>query len=87
MAAMETITDHRSLIDGLGGNKVVADQLTECTPVRVGQWKLGNRIPVEYWPGIIAMAEARNIPDITSDWLMNTVRPRSNSSNSETEAA
>lgn len=76
---METITDHRSLIDALGGNKVVSDGLEDCTPVRVGQWKIGNRIPVEYWPGIIDLASRK--PDlgfVTSDWLMNSVRPRSN---------
>lgn len=82
---METITDHRSLINALGGNVAVANALAGCTAVRVGQWKLGNRIPVEYWPGIIALAEARKVPGITSDWLMKNIRARSNSSGSETE--
>lgn len=73
---MKPITDHKSLIDALGGNKVVAGRLTGCTPSRVGQWKIGNRIPVEYWPGVIALAEADQIPGITSDWLMHNIRPR-----------
>lgn len=71
--------DHRSLIDALGGNKVVADALPDCTASRVGQWKINNRIPVEYWPDTIALAEHRGIAGITSDWLMNSVRPRANS--------
>ena len=73
---MEPITDHRALIDALGGNKVVSDRLSDCTAVRVGQWKIGNRIPVEYWPGIIEMAEAKGFSIISSDWLMQTNRPR-----------
>ena len=77
---MEDIMDHRSLIDRLGGNTVVAANLNDCTPIRVGQWKIGNRIPVEYWPGIIEMARGIDgMGFVTSDWLMNTVRPRKNS--------
>ena len=73
---MKPITDHRSLIDALGGNKALAEKLDGCTPSRVGQWKLGNRIPVEYWPKIISLAEAEQIPGVTSDWLMYHIRPR-----------
>ena len=73
---MEPITDHRSLIDALGGNKALADEIPDCTPVRVGQWKIGNRIPVEYWPRVIEVAEARGLPGIDSEWLMTTFRPR-----------
>jgi hypothetical protein len=80
---MEPITDHRSLIDELGGNKVVADTLPDCPPVRVGQWKIGNRIPVEYWPDIIAMAEAKGLSFVNSEWLMKTMRPRAQASSSE----
>ncbi|WP_310530689.1 hypothetical protein [Novosphingobium sp.] len=81
---MEPITDHKSLIDGLGGNKIVSEIIPDCTPVRVGQWKIGNRIPVEYWPAVIEGASAKGVLDadgqsITSDWLMNTVRPRNSS--------
>lgn len=67
---------HRALIDALGGNTAVANGIEGCTPVRVGQWKLGNRIPVEYWPDIIRLAQAKKLRKINSDWLMNTVRPR-----------
>ena len=73
---METITDHRELLDALGGNKAVSDEIEECTAVRVGQWKLGNRIPPEYWPDIIRIAESKGLDFVTSDWLMNTLRPR-----------
>ncbi|AOR77199.1 hypothetical protein BES08_10895 [Novosphingobium resinovorum] len=67
---------HRALIDALGGNTAVANGIEGCTAVRVGQWKIGNRIPVEYWPDIIRMAHAKDLSSISSDWLMNTVRPR-----------
>lgn len=73
---METITDHRELIDALGGNVVVARELDDCTPGRVGQWKIGNRIPVEYWTGIIDFAREKGFSFVDSDWLMNTFRPR-----------
>lgn len=84
---METITDHRSLINALGGNVAVANSLGDCTAGRVSQWKLGNRIPVEYWPGIIALAETCKVPGITSDWLMNNMRARVNSGGADSEAA
>lgn len=73
---METIADHKSLIDALGGNTLVAAGIPDCTPVRVGQWKLGNRIPPEYWPDVIQIAGAKGLDFVTSDWLMNTFRPR-----------
>jgi hypothetical protein len=73
---MEPIDDHKALIDALGGNKAVSDEIDGCTPVRVGQWKLGNRIPPEYWPDFIRISEAKGFTNITSDWLMNTLRPR-----------
>lgn len=76
IGAMEAIADHRALIDTLGGNKVVSDGIDGCTPVRVGQWKLNNRIPPEYWPGIIRLAEALGHSEINSDWLMVNFRPR-----------
>ncbi len=77
---MQTITDHRGLVDALGGNTAVANALTDCTPVRVGQWKISNRIPPEYWQEIIAAAHSKGLDQITSDWLVATLRPRSNSS-------
>lgn len=84
---MEPIKDHRALIDALGGNKVVSDELGDCTPVRVGQWKLTNRIPPEYWSDIIRIADAKGVPDITSDWLMNAFRPRTMPKSSAAESA
>lgn len=84
---MEPITDHRSLIDALGGNTVVASEIADCTPVRVGQWKIGNRIPVEYWPAIIEIAQRKGLADIDSDWLMTTFRPRVNSNGDDAAKA
>lgn len=79
---MRTITDHAALIDALGGNTAVAEFLSDrpdlgdCTAVRVGQWKIGGRIPVEYWPGIIAMSRTKDLAFVDSDWLMNTTPQR-----------
>lgn len=73
---MEPIVDHRTLIDALGGNKALADAIDGCTAVRVGQWKITNRIPVEYWPAVIAIASGKGFEAIDSDWLMNSIRPR-----------
>lgn len=73
---MKPITDHRSLIDGLGGGAGLAAKLDDCTAGRVRQWKIGNRIPVEYWPAIIRLADEAGLEGITSDWLMHSIRPR-----------
>jgi hypothetical protein len=72
---MKTIDCHRDLIDQLGGNKVVADAIP-CPPVRVGQWKIANRIPPEYWPRLIDMAAEKGFPDITAEWMMLKTPPR-----------
>lgn len=72
---MKPIDCHRDLIDALGGNKAVADAIS-CPPVRVGQWKLSNRIPPEYWPRLIEMASGLGRDDITADWFMLTTPPR-----------
>lgn len=73
---MDAITDHRTLLDALGGNTVVAGHLANdddpCPPVRVGQWKLANSIPTEYWPDLIPLAHERGFTDITAEWLMTT---------------
>ena len=73
---MKSITDHRSLIDALGGNKVLAGNLKDCTPSRVGQWKIGNRIPPEYWPEVIRLAGSAGLDGISADWLVANLRPR-----------
>lgn len=72
---MEPIADHKSLIDALGGNAEVA-RLGAWPPVRVGQWKNQNRIPVDYWPKIIEIAAEKSVPGINSTWLMTAWRQR-----------
>jgi hypothetical protein len=84
---MEPITDHADLIDKLGGNTAVAEQIEGCTAGRVGQWKIGNRIPPEYWPEIIRIADAKGRREITSDWLMTNLRPRQMPGEKANEAA
>lgn len=73
---MSTVTDHRSLLDALGGNTAVSKEIEGCLPVRVGQWKINNRIPVEYWQDIIRIADAKAVEGIDSNWLMETCPPR-----------
>lgn len=73
---MEPIVDHADLIDKLGGNTVVAAEIEGCTRGRISQWKIGNRIPPEYWRDIIRIAAERGHPEITTDWLTDTLRPR-----------
>jgi hypothetical protein len=82
---METIADHKSLIDALGGNAEVA-RAGQWPAVRVGQWKAQNRIPVEYWPQIIAIAENRQVAGIDNDWLVARWRPRADLSEQSTAA-
>lgn len=82
---METIADHKSLIDALGGNAEVA-RAGQWPAVRVGQWKTQNRIPVEYWPQIITIAESRNVAGIDNDWLVARWRPRADLSEQSTAA-
>mgnify|MGYP001614960112 CR=1 FL=1 len=74
---MNAIVDHRSLVDALGGNTVVAG-IYPCPPVRVGQWKINNRVPPEYWPKLIERAAAMDFSEIDADWLMRTTPPREN---------
>lgn len=83
---MSNITDHRSLIDALGGNKAVAGKLTDCTPGRVGQWKIGNRIPAEYWLEIIALAAEVGVEGIHMTWLATNLPPRGAKAASEAAA-
>ena len=72
---MEPIADHQGLIAKLGGSTVLARKCGWPLP-RVGQWKLNNRIPPEYWAEIITLAANEGLPDITSDWLMVNLPPR-----------
>lgn len=66
---METIADHRSLIDALGGGAALAGKLGDCTSGRVRQWKIENRIPPKYWLGIVEIAEAEGVQGIDFRWL------------------
>lgn len=84
---MKPVIDHRGLIDALGGNTAVSAEIEGCTPVRVGQWKINNRIPVEYWPEIIKMAVVKGLAHIDSDWMMTTFRPRAEYGAKSDEAA
>lgn len=81
---MNAIVDHRSLIDALGGNTVVAG-IYPCPPVRVGQWKLSNRVPPEYWPKLIDLAAEKQVAGIDAEWLMRNTPPRENATISTDE--
>lgn len=70
------IADHKSLIDALGGNSVVAKGCG-VSAVRVGAWKRANRIPAENWPDIIKLAADKQYDQINPDWLMTHYAPRS----------
>jgi hypothetical protein len=73
---MEPITDHADLIEKLGGQTELASLIEGCTPGRIGQWKIGKRIPPEYWRDIVTIAAAKGHPEITVDWLTDNLRPR-----------
>lgn len=76
---MEPLTDHAGLIRSLGGGAAVAEGLADLPDppkdVTVRAWIARNRIPPEYWPGMIRLGEAANIV-VTADWLMETTPPR-----------
>ncbi|WP_139809984.1 carph-isopro domain-containing protein [Sphingomonas azotifigens] len=73
---MTTFTDHSELIDALGGAaKVAAAPDVATLPVNVRAWAARNRIPPEYWPGVILLAVEKNLP-VTAEWLMQTTPPR-----------
>lgn len=89
---MESITDHASLIAALGGGAEVAAGLDDvgseirALPVNVRAWAARNRIPPEYWPGIIAFAKAKD-RTVTAEWLMNTTPARKKHEGQEPAAA
>lgn len=77
---MANISDHAELIRELGGAAKVSADLSErmgepILPVTVRAWPIRNRIPPEYWPGIIGIAEAKGFA-IDADWLMRTTPAR-----------
>ncbi len=71
----DTISDHASLITSLGGAARVAEALS-ALPVTVRAWSARNRIPPEYWGGIIDLARLSEV-DVGAEWLMNTTPARS----------
>lgn len=77
-----SVEDHAALINALGGNSVVAKTLG-CKPVTVGAWKRARRIPPEYWPAIIEMAQASGLQHINPDWLLEAWQPRQGASEAE----
>ena len=73
---MDAISDHSSLIVALGGGAEVASAPNISTlAVNVRAWVARNRIPPEYWPGVISFAAAKGIA-VSADWLMRTTPAR-----------
>lgn len=66
---MEPITDHRSLIDALGGGAALARKLGNCSPGAVRQWKIENRVPPKYWHKVVEIAAAEGVEGIDFRWL------------------
>lgn len=79
------ISDHAGLIGALGGAARVATA-AETRPVNARAWAARNRIPPEYWPGVISLAEERGF-EIDADWLMRTTPARANRGVIETAVA
>jgi hypothetical protein len=76
----ETFHDHATLIAELGGAARVADAAgIDTLPVNVRAWAARNRIPPEYWPGLIAFASSLSVV-LTADWLMRTTPARASRS-------
>lgn len=71
---MAKIRDHASLIAALDGAASVAAEI-DVLPVNVRAWAARNRIPPEYWPALISLAERKGSP-ITAEWLMLTTPAR-----------
>lgn len=71
---MSNFTDHASLISALGGGSAVGEALNE-KPGTVRAMAARNRIPLEYWPDLIAFAASKGI-SVTAEWLMNSTPPR-----------
>lgn len=67
--------NHAALISALGATRL-AEQLG-TRPVTVRAWSGRNRIPPEYWQGVIAVATSDEI-DVDADWFMRTTPPRAN---------
>jgi hypothetical protein len=75
---LDEISDHSGLITHLGGAASIAGAPSVKThAVNVRAWSARNRIPPEYWPGIIEFAETLGAT-VTADWLMRTTPARAN---------
>jgi hypothetical protein len=68
--------DHASLILALGGAAKVAIA-ADTLAVNARAWAARNRIPPEYWPGVIALAGEQSLV-VDADWLMRTTPARAN---------
>ena len=75
---MKQPIDHSDLITQLGGPAKVASALGIDNDVNVRAWKMRNRIPPEYWPAMISMADGADLT-VSADWLMRSTPPRQNS--------
>lgn len=69
------LANHSALISALGATRLAAELGTRAVTVRA--WSGRNRIPPEYWPGVIAVADSDAI-NVDADWLMRTTPPRAN---------
>lgn len=80
---MNNSTDHAGLIDSLGGAAKLSEGFDACEsdlraqPVSIRAWAARNRIPPEYWPGVIKFAASLSV-EVTADWLMLTTPARRN---------
>lgn len=73
---IDELTDHAALIAELGGAAQVANSEAVATlAVNARAWAARNRIPPEYWPGIIELAASLGV-QVTADWLMRTTPAR-----------
>lgn len=76
---MESPTDHAGLIAALGGGAEIAEGLQGLSDpplaVTVRAWAARNKIPPEYWPGMIRIGESKGVA-VTAEWLMQTTPAR-----------
>jgi len=73
---MAKLSDHAALIVALGGAAEVAASPEVATlPVTVRAWVARNRVPPEYWPGLIIIAGRKGL-SVTADWLMRSTPAR-----------
>lgn len=66
---LHMITSPSDALDKLGGNAAVAGALKKPTTT-VASWGARESIPVEVWPGLIALADDRRVDGITYQALV-----------------